>query len=520
MSLLLVNATIYPAAGAAPVEALAVQAGVVVAAGTRAECEAALRAPRVEDLGGQVVLPGLIDAHMHMELYTLSLLAIDAETSSLAECLGRVQARAAETPRGAWITGIGWNQNKWGGRFPTAGDLDAVTGDHPVWLVAKSAHAGWANTRALQAAGITAGTPDPEGGQIVRDTHGQPTGVLLETAMALVQAQVPAPAVEQLTDAYVAAQRQLWRLGLTGVHDFDGRRSLAAWQRLRERGQLGLRVLTTVRVVYLEHALALGLRSGLGDDWIRIGNVKVFLDGALGPRTAHMLAPYEGEPDNVGLAVTDEETFLHQARRAAAGGLAMTVHAIGDRANRILINGYARLRAEFGPDLRHRCEHVQIIDRADMPRLVALDLIASMQPLHATSDMVMADRLWGGRCERAYAWHSLHRLRARLAFGSDAPIETPNPWMGIHAAVTRRRPDGSPGPAGWQPDERLSVAEALRGYSEGAAYAGYAEDRLGRLTPGYHADLIVIDRDPYAVDPMALRDTTVSRTMVAGLWRE
>jgi predicted amidohydrolase YtcJ len=282
-------------------------------------------------------------------------------------------------------------------------------------------------------------------------------------------------------------------------------------------------VVKTIRVAYLEQAIALGLRSGFGDDWLRLGNVKVFLDGALGPRTARMIEPYEGEPDNYGITVTDTEEFYEQASRAAAHGLAMTTHAIGDKANHDLLDVYARIRAEETvrgqPLLRHRCEHVQVLHPQDKARLGQLGLIASMQPIHATSDMHMADQHWGKRSAGAYAWRTQLNHGATLAFGSDAPVESLNPFLGIHAAVTRRRADGSPGPDSWHPEQRLTVEEAVRGFTLGAAYAGYMEDKIGSLTPGKYADLIVLDRDIFSCDPMAIKDTQVLGTMVNGEWK-
>lgn len=521
--LLLFNAHVHTLDPQRPTAtAIGIRDGVLAAIGEEAEVRAAVPRAAALNLEGRVVLPGLIDAHMHMEWYSLGLQAVAAETETLALCLARVAERARGTPRGQWITGYGWNQTVWGG-FPTAEALDRVAPDHPVFLRAKSGHAGWANRLALQRAGLTAHTPNPPGGELQHGADGALTGILFETAMELVAAHIPAPTVAQLAEAYQPAMENAWRLGLTGVHDFDGARSLGAWQIMRERGELGLRVVKTIRVEYLEHAIALGLRSGFGDDWLRLGNVKVFLDGALGPRTAQMIAPYEGEPENYGLPVTDAETFYEQASKAAAAGLAMTTHAIGDRANHDLLNVYTRVRAEEAGrgqrPLRHRCEHVQILHPQDFERLGRLNVIASMQPIHATSDMRMADQYWGARSAGAYAWRTQLRAGAVLAFGSDAPVESLNPFWGVHAAVTRRRADGSPGPEGWYPDQRLTVAEALHGFTAGAAYAGYMEDKVGTLTPGKLADLIVIDRDPFTCDPMAIRETEVLGTMVGGGWK-
>ncbi len=502
--------------------ALAIRDGRIVAIGSESDCRAALSQPEVIDCGGRAVIPGLIDAHMHMELTALARQAVAAETPTLELCLERVAEAAARTPVGQWVTGQGWNQNDWGGAFPSATDLDRVAPHHPVYLQVKSAHAAWVNTRALGIANITANTPDPEGGRILHNAEGEPTGILLETAMALVQERIPPLEEQALATLYADLQADAWRWGLTGVHDFDGRRSLAAWQILRERGGLGLRVVKTVRAAYLEQALALGLRPGFGDEWIRLGQVKVFMDGALGPRTAWMLAPYEGEPDNLGVMVTDPEELYEIGRRAARGGFALTVHAIGDRANHEVINVFEHLLKEYGPRIRqrYRVEHVQVAQAGDLARLGALGIVASMQPLHATSDGPVAERLWGhARSAGAYAWRSVLDVGATLACGSDAPIESLNPWTGIHAAATRRRVDGWPGVDGWFPEQRLTIAEALRGYSRGAASAGGMTGLTHGLTPGSLADVAVLDQDPFTVDPANLPTITSVATMVGGQWR-
>ncbi len=480
-------------------------------------------ADQAVDLRGLTVLPGLIDAHLHFDWYSLGLRNVDAETATLAECLERVRAKAAATPPGQWVSGLGWNQNAWGGQFPSAADLDTVAPNHPVMLRAKSGHASWANSLAMRLAGVNSSTANPPGGEIKRNAHGDPTGIFFEDAMHLVDHCLPEVTAEEVASAMIQAQENAWRVGLTGLHDFDGRRSFTALQLLKERGQLGMRVVKQIQVRHLAEAIGLGLRSGFGDDWLRLGNIKVFIDGALGPRTASMIEPYEGEPDNYGIVVTDKEELYEQATRAAANGLAMTVHAIGDKANHDLLDVYTTLRTEERargqPPLRHRCEHVQLLHPADAQRLGQLNVVASMQPIHATSDMRMADRYWGQRSAGAYAWRTQLAAGATLAFGSDCPVENFNPFWGLHAAVTRRRADGAPGPDGWYPEQRLDVETALRGFTLGAAYAGYAEDRLGSLAPGKLADLIVVDQDPFAIDPMAIKDIKVLGTLVGASWK-
>ena len=528
---ILINANIHTLDSHQPkAKALAVRDGVIEAAGAEPEIRAlAQPGTHVVDLGGRTVLPGLTDAHLHFEWYAFGLQDVDAETDTLEMALERVRAKAATLQPRQWVTGYGWNHNVWnltGSGFPSAADLDRVAPANPVFLQAKSGHAAWVNSLALEMCGVTSETADPPGGHIDRRTDeaaSAPTGILLEDAMELVQRQIPERTAAQLADAMPLAQANAWRAGLTGVHDFDGPRSLAAWQMLRERGQLGLRVVKQLHGWRLDQALALGLRSGFGDDWLRLGSVKVFADGALGPRTAAMIEPYIGEPGNYGLVVTDKEALHELATRAAAGGLALSVHAIGDKANHDVLDVFESLRQAEPPEakgrLRHRIEHVQLLHPNDYERLGRLGVIASMQPVHATSDMHMADKYWGARNAGAYAWRTQLQAGAVLAFGSDCPVESFNPFWGIHAAVTRRRADGTPGPEGWYGAQRLTVAEAVRAYTQGAAYAGLMEHRLGSLSKGKLADLIVIDRDIFACDPMDIRGTRVLGTMVGGEWK-
>jgi hypothetical protein len=477
-----------------------------------------------EDLRGWTILPGLTDAHFHLQQYALGLARIDCETRTKGQCLQRVADRAGKARSGEWLLGHGWNQNEWSdaGEWPQATELDAAAPHNPVYLTAKSLHAAWANSAALKLAGITGETPDPKDGVIQRGPEGRATGILLETAMTLVESVIPDPGEGGTEAAIEAAQPVLWRLGLTGVHDFDRRDSFAALQSLHLQGKLKLRVNKNIPLESLDHAVELGLRSGFGDEWLWIGSVKAFMDGALGPRTASMFRPYLNEPGNRGILNMDGEELFDHCRKAAQAGLGMTVHAIGDRANHEVLEAYAQLRrfeAEKGlPHRRHRIEHVQVLHPDDAPRLAQLDVIASMQPIHAPSDMLMAERYWGDRAELAYAWRTQLQHGAVLAFGSDAPVESPNPFLGIHAAVTRRRTDGSPSAEGWRPAQRLTLPEALRGYTQGAAYAANAEGRIGKIAPGYHADLIVLENDIFEVEPNDLPAMLPAATMIGGEW--
>jgi predicted amidohydrolase YtcJ len=431
--------------------------------------------------------------------------------------------RAQETPHGQWVLGHGWNQNLWPEGFGTTADLDAVTPDNPVYLTAKSLHAGWANSAALQAAGINQNTPDPTDGQIQRDEHGLPTGILFEGAMSLVSEAVPHPSIIEIATALRQAQENLWRMGITSVHDFDRRDCFAALQLLHTEGSLKLRVLKSLPIDDLEHAIALGLRSGFGDDWLQIGGMKAFADGALGPHTAAMIAPYENAPDNKGMLLIDGEDMFERGREAVANGLSLAIHAIGDLANHEMLNAFEQLRKfeaalDTPAKLRHRIEHAQLLHPEDTNRLAELDVIASMQPIHATSDMLMADDYWGERAALSYAWRTQLEHGAKLVFGSDAPVESPNPFWGLHAAITRQRADGTPGPGGWYPEQRLSIQEALLAFTQGPAYAAKMEDRLGKLAPGYLADLLVLEDDPFTCEPSVLRDIIPQAVMVGGEW--
>jgi predicted amidohydrolase YtcJ len=511
------------------VTALAISRDRIVAAGTDDNIRA-LAGPGtvVDNLEGRIVIPGLTDAHIHWEGVAHSLREIDIfEVPTKQEALRRVAERVRTAAPGEWLVGRGWTQDFWPDRaFPTAADLDAIAPNNPVYLMAKSWHAAWVNSAALRIAGITANTPDPAGGSFVRDASGQPTGLLLEApAMTLVWNHIVPPTPDQTADLMLEAQRRAWSAGLTGLHDFDPPTCLIALQLLRERGEHGLRVVKNINVPWIEHAHALGLRWGFGDYWLRIGGLKIFADGALGPRTAHMIEPYEGEPQNTGIVVTDKEEMAELVSRASAAGLPSTIHAIGDRAVHDVLDVYEAIRAEEAASgiprsaRRHRIEHVQLIHPDDVGRLGQLGVIASMQPIHATSDWQMADHYWGARAKWSYNWRAQLEAGAVLAFGSDAPVEPFDPLKGIYAAVTRRRPDGAPGPEGWYPEGRLDMDTTLRGFTQGPAYAAGLEHDLGTLAPGFLADLVVLDRDLFAVPPDEILATQVLGTMVGGEWK-
>lgn len=536
MNLLLTNARVYTVDPRRPrASAIAIAGNRILAVGSDDEI-AGIHLPDMQrlDMRGAFVLPGLIDAHLHLEYTGLALQRVNVdEVPSVEEAVRRVRDRAAQTPSGEWIQGWGWQQAIWGGWFPTAAQLDEATTAHPVALRAKSGHALWVNSLALRIAGITRETPDPAGGEIVRDGQGEPTGVLLESATALVSRVIPSPSPEQEEEATLLAMRAMNAAGLTGVHCMDGAGGIGTfntYQRLREQGRSTLRICKQLPVEDLDTVIAAGLRSGFGDAWLRIGGIKIFADGALGPRTAWMIEPYEGEPGNYGLAMYDPQQLFEFVTKAHAHGLSVTTHAIGDRANRVVLDAYARAAeaerrtARDGAaglirrPLRDRIEHVQLLHPDDIARFGQLGVIASVQPIHATQDMFMVDRYWGQRGRYAYAFRDLLRAGARLALGSDSPVETFDPLAGIHAAVTRQRRDGMPGD-GWYPDQRLTVQEAIYGYTMGAAYAGYSEHELGSIEPGKLADLTVLSHDLTTIPPEDILNVKVEHVIVDGEFR-
>ncbi len=521
VDLVLLNADIRTMDPARPrAKALAVAGSRILALGTDGQMRALLaRGGRVLDLGGRTVVPGFTDCHLHFTSYGLSLSRIDLlDTTCMEEALDRIAAHAAKTPKGQWLVGRGWDQNDWPGEaFPTRAALDRVTPDHPTALPHRSGHASWVNTRALEMAGITPDTPDPAGGQIDRGPDGSPTGILKETAIDLVAELADQPSVAEAREAITRATTRAHALGLVGIHDMEGDIAFRAMQELHAAGELRLRVLMQIPRDNLDAALQLGLQSGLGDEFLRIGGVKMFVDGALGPCTAWMLEAYENQPDNLGIGVLEPEQIREDVAKASRGGLAAFVHAIGDRANREVLDAIeAAQAAGLGPGLRHRIEHAQLLHPEDLPRLAQLGVIASMQPIHATQDMHKTDTNWGARRAGAYGFRSLLDSSTALAFGSDSPVESLSVMTGIHAAVTRRRADGSPGPDGWCPAERITVEEAVRAYTSGAAYAGCEENHRGTLSPGKLADLAILSHDIFSIDPMDILSTEVVATIVGG----
>ncbi|MDO3702831.1 amidohydrolase [Micromonospora sp. C28SCA-DRY-2] len=494
-------------------QAMAVQGERLLAVGTEAEVRAAAGAgAELIDLAGAAVLPGLYDAHIHTAQYAQSLDAVDLrDVRSLDEALARVAAHAARLRPGAWLFGGRWDSNTWDPPAqPDRYALDTVCPELPVALPSVDGHTVWANSAALRLVGIDAGTPDPVGGEIVRDDRGEPTGILRESACQPLRDLMVSP---DLRDQLRAGQEELLALGLTSVHDIDGEDCRAAYLELRAAGELKLRVHKAIPMSHLDAAIAEGRRTGQGDDWFRTGPVKIFSDGALGSHTCHMSEPFAGEHGNLGIAVTPYQELVTLFARAAAAGIAVATHAIGDQANHLVLDAYQAIGRT--PGLRHRIEHAQHLRAGDLARMARLGVVASMQPVHCTSDIDLVDTLLAGHDLASYAWRGMLDAGVPLAFGSDAPVEHPNPFPALYAAVTRTRPDGTPA-GGWQPEQRLSMAEALAAHTLGAARAAGEEKRKGVLAPGMLADFIAVDTDPLRESPEAVLRTRVLTTVVGG----
>lgn len=509
--LILTNARVYTVDPQQPwAEAVACRDGRILAVGAAADLRAlTTAATTVIDCKGRLLLPGLTDAHTHFLAYAVRRRQVSLfGLTDLEAVRARLAGAVAAARPGEWIQGWGWDSNRWETQ-PTAAFLDAIAPDNPIVLARMDMHTWWVNSRVLDIAHVTAETPDPPESHIHRDAAGRPTGLFSEwNAIDLIQQHIPRPDEATLAGWLTEAVREANRLGLTGIHDQrverEGRESLRLFQRLRREGSLSLRVHANIAADYLREAAQLGLQSGFGDDNLWLGHVKAFADGTMGSRTAHMLAPFEEEPDNTGIVVTSTDERWRLIVDAAEAGFPISVHAIGDRAVRETLDVMSEWAATRGATTQlpmpQRIEHVQLIDPADLGRLAEHGIVGSVQPVHLQTDWRTADRVWGRRARYAYAFRSLLDRGTALAFGSDAPVAPLNPLIGIYTAVTRQDETGEPA-GGWYSQERLTVAEAVAGYTMGPARLSGKADRFGSITPGKYADLVVLSDDLFAIAP-------------------
>lgn len=500
-------------------EALVVQGHQIAFVGTRREALAfAGGDAAVEEWPGSTVVPGLVDAHVHLASLgrALSVISLEAARSE-RDAVGLARQAGPGARQGEWLVGRGWDQNDWADqRFPTRASLDEAFPGTPVFLTRVDGHAAWVSSAALERAGLTRATPDPEGGRILRDERGEPTGVLVDNAVDLVAAKLPEPSPEVQQRRLKVALETCARLGLTGVHDagvdLDTFRLLRSWDML---GVLPLRIYAMAdgQGAQAEEYLGLGPFKGRH---LEMRAVKLLADGALGSRGAALSQPYSDEPSQSGLLLLSRQALEEKARAFAERGFQVAVHAIGDRANTEALDVLEALEKQ-SPGGRHRVEHAQILSAADLPRFAKSGLVASVQPTHATSDMPWAEaRLGKDRLALAYAWRSVLDTGAHVAFGSDCPVEDPNPLWGLYAARTRQDRQGQP-EGGWLPAQRVTGEEALAGFTTGAAWASFAEERRGRLAPGFDADFVILPVDPVADPPSALLDAKVQVTFVDGV---
>lgn len=513
--LVITNARIYPSARSQPVAAMAVKDGRVLAIGDAALRHAGPSTRRL-DLGGAAVFPSFIDSHAHMRGLGALLESRDLRhVATVAEIAAFVKERAASLPQGEWISARNWDQTNWGGAFPAARDLDAAAPGHPVFLSRVDGHAAWVNSLALKIAGITDQTPDPPGGKIIRDAAGHATGILIDRAMGLVRDKMPPPSFAQIKRQLELAARECARLGLAGVHDAGvSAEDLRAYRELLAEGRLPIRIYAMIGgagPLWREY-LKKGPETG---PYLTVRAIKLYADGALGSRGAALWQPYSDDKSNTGLLITPKETIEKIAREAARRGFQVCTHAIGDRANRAVLDAYAA--ALGGPnDRRFRIEHAQVVSLPDFRLFREYSVIPAIQATHATSDMRWAEaRLGPDRVAGAYAWRRFLALGIPVPNGSDFPVEEPNPFLGYYASITRQDRDGRP-PQGWMPDQKMTRQEALESWTIHAAYAAFEENVRGTLEPGKYADFIVLDRDILTVAPKEILATQVRMHFVAG----
>ncbi len=515
------NAAIWTGVPDAPrAQALAISRDEILAVGSAEEIgKHQGRTTRVVDLQGTLVVPGFVDAHAHFMSGGFQLASVDLRNAaSPAEFSRRIAEFAQNLPQDRWITGGDWDHEMWGGEMPQRQWIDTLAVPHPVFVNRLDGHMALANSNALRLAGITRDTADPPGGTIVRNARtGEPTGILKDEAMSLVFRVIPEPGATARDEAFARASNFAVARGVTQVHDMGSWADFETYRRAQQRGPLKLRLYALVPLSTWNHMADYVAENGRGDEWLRWGGLKGFVDGSLGSTTAWFYQPYDDAPQTCGLLTTDTTSLRNWIFSADSAGLQVAVHAIGDRANDWLLEIYAAaLRENGGRDRRFRVEHAQHLTRAALARFAALGVIPSMQPYHAIDDGRWAVKRIGlERTKTTYAFRSLLDHGAGLAFGSDWTVAPIDALHGIYAAVTRRTLDGK-NPNGWIPEEKISVEEALRAYTSANAYAGFQENRLGTLEAGKLADFVVLSEDLFAIEPLKILQTRVLRTVVGG----
>jgi len=521
-TLILLNGVIYTGDASRPrVQAVAIRGEIIVAAGATSEMRR-LAGPgtRIVDLQGRFAMPGFNDAHIHLANGGQAKLVVDLEgAKSLVEFQNRIRARLGEFKAGEWVAGRGWDHTLWPEkRFPTRADLDAISSEHPMMFTRVDGHVAVANSLALQLAGVSKHTKDPPGGSIERDAAGEPTGMLKENAMELVSRKVPALSPAQRRRGIELALAEAARFGVTSLQDNSAWEDFLVYEQVKKDGLLTARI--TEWLPFLESLPRLEQmrrQGGTSDPWLKTGALKAILDGSLGSRTAATLAPYSDDATTTGILRIEPEQLKQMAIERDKAGFQLAFHAIGDRANRVSLDVFTAVRAANGVrDRRDRIEHAQVVAAEDFPRFAELGVIASMQPVHQSTDMRWAEaRLGAARSRGAYAWRTMLRHGVPLAFGTDYPVEPVNPLRGLYACVTRELPSGGP-PGGWQPQEKISLEECIRAYTAGSAYAQFEEGKKGQIVPGQYADIVVLSADLTRIPAPELLRAEVVQTFVGG----
>jgi predicted amidohydrolase YtcJ len=475
----------------------------------------------IEDLNNSILLPSFTDAHIHLLEYGQSLLRINTEANTKQVCINRIADQIKKTPPGKWIVGHGWDHNIWAEGYGLKDDLDALSRHHPIYLTHKSLHCGWANSIAFEKAGIHSGTLDPENGTIQRNTSGEPTGIVFESAMKMVESAIPQLSINERKTVIQKAQSALHQYGITAVHDFDPWSIYETLTDLHHENKLTLRVTKGIPESSLDSVIENNFKSGDGNDWVKIGWLKLFADGALGPQTAAMLAPYE-KSDSTGMLFLHREKIIAYGEKALPNGIAMAVHAIGDKAVHETLHAFSHLD-EAGllriPYLKSRIEHVQIFNNDDIKLFSNHDVIASMQPIHSISDMDMAEKYWGKRCANSYAWHSIFQSGAKMVFGSDAPVESPNPFLGLHAAILRTKLGKCIAESQtWIPEQCLDLRTAIDVFTAAPSLIGDFGNMSGKIKPGFFADFIILSKDFFSKPISCIQNSTPLATMSGGKW--
>jgi len=520
VTLAVVNARIWTGNPQRPwADAIAVRGDRIAAVGSSAEIrKLAGASSQLIDAHGHMLVPGFNDAHVHIISAGRGLSSVKLrDASTPAEFIARIKAYAKTIPKGAWITDGDWDHTLWGGELPTRQWIDSVSPDNPVWVTRMDGHMSLANSAALAAAHVTKATPDVYGGLIVRDASGEPTGLLKDNAQGLVDDSLPDPPAEVADRAFDAAMHYLAERGVTSAQNMGTWYDLSIFERAHKAGRMITRMYAVVPLATWEQLRDTVAARGHGDEWVRIGGLKGFVDGSLGSHTAAMLQPFTDAPKDTGLLITSPESLYARTSGADKAGLHVMVHAIGDRAIRIQLDNYARVERENGKrDRRFRIEHAQHVAPPDIPRFGTLGVIASMQPYHEMDDGRWAEAVIGHeRSKTTYAFKSILDAGARLAFGSDWSVAPPTPIEGIYGAVTRETLDGKH-PGGWIPEQKITVEDALRAYTSGSAYASFEENIKGTLEPNKLADFVLIDRDLTRIPPTQIRDAHVVMTVVGG----